>query len=430
MPFKPARFLQLKKIDVIIVIVLIVIAGLVLSKTSYISPTIEKVIQPSTDTEGQEEPEPEPEPIVPPESIIPGYMRAVSPEDEGLHFDKISVCREWWYYTAVFGEESELAGWVVSISFNHMARSDLLGTQKPDLFVLTLHGPDGEEYGGMINKERGFGIFQQPTLQAKTPGVSVSFENSWAEGEAPEWFVHAEDSDIDKHHEIIINLRFFAPNDPIWTIGDRAFEKTKSNLASYVFLGCNVTGTVEIDGQEYSVQGAGHHEHAWSPNIVTKGLINGWDWSTMVLDNGWTLYYSTYYPTPQYASTKTVDLNPFGTLILTTSDGETLTSFNDVNPEITESADEIFTFVKMPMKINIDGRPGVVQPLLGSYDITVTLDISIDNTFENIWKFPTYVGMNVGRSTVKGTISWTDDDGQHTESFSGIGTSWNMRAFL
>jgi hypothetical protein len=430
MPFKHARFFQLKKIDAIIVIVLIVIAGLVLSKTSYVSPTIERVIQSPTDTEGQEEPEPEPEPLTPPESIIPGYMRAVSPEDEGLHFDKMSVCREWWYYSAIFDTDSELAGWVVSISFNHMARSDLLGTQKPDLFVLTLHGPNGEEYGGMINKERGLGILQQPTLQAKTPGVSVSFENSWAEGDAPEWFVHAENGDIDKHHEIIVNLRFFAPYDPIWTIGDRAFEKTKSNLASYVFLGCIVTGSVKLDGREYQVKGTGHHEHAWSPNVVTKGLIKGWDWATIALDNGWMIYYANYYPTPQYISTKTVNVNPFGTLILTTNDGKTLTSFADISPEIIESDDEIFTFVKMPMQINIEGKPGIVQPLLGSYSISLNLDISLDNVYENVWKFPTYVGMNVGRSTVKGTLSWIDDDGQHSLAVQGIGTSWNMRAFL
>ncbi len=429
MPFKRSGSRHLKKIDAIIVIVLLVIAVYV-SFPNYINPTIEQVIQPSTDKEGQEEVEPEPKPVTPPESIIPGYMKAVSPEDEGLHFDKISVCREWWYYSAVFDQTSELAGWVISISFNHMAISDLLGTQKPDLLVVALHGPNGEEYGGIVNKERGFGILKQPTLQAKTPGVSVSFENSWAEGQAPEWFVHAEDSDIDKNHEVIVNLRFFAPNDAFWTFGDRAFEKTNSNLANYVFLGCNVSGTVQIDGNEYQVQGTGHHEHSWSPNIVTKGLINGWDWAYIILDNDWKLYYSMYYPTPQYVSTKTVSLNPFGTLIVTTTEGKTLTTFNNVNPEVIESYDEIFTFVEMPMKIRIEGKPGVAQPLLNSYNIILKIDLSTDNIYEHIWKFPTYVGMNVGRSIIRGTISWTDDDGQHTLPIQGIGTSWSMRAYL
>lgn len=427
---KTKSLFNLKKIDVFIVVVLIIIAGLVLVKAGYVPATLKETIQPPSEKEEPPEEEPPVEPLLPPESITPGYMRAVSPGDEGLHYDKISICREWWYFTAVFDEKSELPGWTASISFNHMARSDLLGTSKPDLLVVTLHGPDGEEYGGMINKERGFGILQQPTLKAKTPGVSVTFEDSWAEGEAPEWFVHAEDNDIDLNHEIIIDLRFFAPYDPIWVMGDNAFQKSKSNLASYIFTGCNVTGTVEIDGETYTVTGTGHHEHAWSPNVVTKGLINGWDWAHITLDNGWNIYYANYYPVPQYISTKTTNVNLFGSLILTTNKGKSITAFDNVLPEITEADDEIFTFVTMPIKIHVTGSPGLCQPLLSTYDIALNIDISIENTCEKIWKFPTYVGMNVGSCTVSGTVTWTDDDGEHEVELNGIGTVWSMRAFL
>ncbi len=431
MVFSPLKALNLKKIDALIVIVLIVIAGLVLVQAGYISPSIEHVIQPPADegAEKEEKPIVPPQPL-PPESIIPGYMRAVSPEDEGVHYDKFSVCREWWYYTAVFDDGSDLAGWVLSVSFNHMARSDLIGTSKPDLLVVTLNGPDGQEYGGMINKERGFGILKQPTLQAKTPGVSITYEDSWAEGEAPEWFIHIEDKEIDTNHDITIDLRFFAPYDPLWTIGENAFDKTARNLASYTFLGCNVTGTIQIDNAVHEVSGVGHHEHTWSPGIVTKGLINGWDWSYIKLDNGWNVYYTTYYPTPQYISTKTPEINPYGTMIITTNDGQTITSFSDVNPEITVSDDEIFTFVNMPLEIVINANPGITQPLLATYDISFNIDISADNMYEQVWKFPTYVGMNVGRSMVSGTLTWTDDEGDHEIDVQGIGTLWSMRALL
>ncbi len=422
--------LRLSKIDAIIVVILVVIAGYVLSQSEYVSPAIEQVVSPKTEQQEIPEIEPEPELPIPPESLTAGYMRAVSPEDEGLHYDTLSVCREWWYYSVIFNEDSQLAGWTATISFNHMARSDLLGTSKPDMFVFTLHGPNGEEYGGLINKERGFGILKQPTLQAKTPGVGVKFEDSWAEGSAPEWFVHAEDNDIDMNHDIILDLSFFAPNDPIWTIGDKALTKNTQNLASYVFLGCNVSGTVQIDGKEYTVEGIGQHEHTWSPNVVTKILVNGWDWAYIKLDNGWNLYYSTYYPTPQYISTKTPNVNPLSSLILTTDQGKTLTSLQDVNPEITESDDEIFTFVKMPLEIQINGKPSAIQPLLGTYDIILDINLQVDNTVENVWKFPTYVGMNVGRSIVSGSITWTDEEGDQEVEFSGIASTWSMRAFL
>jgi len=421
---------KLKKIDILIVVILLVSSGIVLFKAGYIYQPSEEKIPPS---EGREQPQIEEsteKPLIPPTSIIPGYMRAVSPTDEGLHYDKISVCREWWYFTVVFDENSELPGWVATVSFNHMARGDLLGTYKPDLLVVALHGPNGEEYGGMINKERGLGILKQPTLQAKTPGVSVTYEDSWVEGEAPEWVVHAEDDDIDLNHDLIIDLHYFAPYDPIWTIGDRSLQKTKSNLASYVFIGCNVTGTIEIDGKTYNVHGLGFHEHSWSPNIVTRGLINGWDWSHITLDNGWNIYYSTYYPTPQYISTKLSKTDVFGSLILTSDQGETLTIFDNTVSEITKSNEETFPFVAMPLGIHVIGKPGLLQPLLSTYDISLDLRINIDNTYEKIWKFPTYVGMNVGRCTIDGTITWTDENGEHKIDIEGVGTIWDMRAFI
>ncbi len=415
---------KLKKIDVIMVIILIVIAGIVLFKVGYIDVDIDE----EPETLVPEEP-PE-KPITPPKSFIPGYMKAVSPEDEGVHFDKLRTSREWWYFNAVFDETSELAGWTVAISFNHMARSDLLGTLKPDLLVVTLHGPNGEEYGGMINKQRGLGLINPPTLEAHSPGVYVKYEKSWAEGKSPEWHVHAEDSDIDNEHEIIIDLTYFTPSEPIWTVGERAFDKSKSNIASYVFIGCNVTGTVNIDGTDHVVHGLGYHEHSWSPHIVTRGLINGWDWCHMTFDNGWNIHFGSYYPTPQVLSRKTSRINPFGSLVITTDQGRTMTILDNVDVKIVDSDTRVFPFVTVPSKIHVTARPGLGQPLLKPYDVHLDLDIVADNTYEKVWKFPTYVGMKVGRSTVTGTLSWSDEEGDYEVELNGIGTSWSMSALF
>ena len=419
--------INIKKIDAIIVVVLIIIAGLVLIKAGYIFPFQEDTFEPEPDDEIKPTPPPPP---TPPESITMGYMRAVSPEDEGVHFDKINICREWWYFSAVFDENSDLNGWVVSISFNHMARGDLIGTSKPDLLVITLHGPNGEEYGGMINKERGLGIIKQPTLKANSPGVNIRYEDSWAEGQSPEWHVHVEDNEIDNNHDITIDLTYFAPFEPVWTIGDKAFEISSSNLASYIFTGCKVNGKVIIDNQEYLVNGTGHHEHSWSPNMVSRGLINGWDWSHIILENGWNIYYANYYPAPQFVSSLSSKINPYGSLILTTDEGNTITILDNINPEIAKSNDEIFPFVKIPLEIDVNAKAGLSQPLLSTYNIEFNINIKSENSYDKIWKFPTYVGMSVGRSSISGTIGWTDNDGYHELELNGIGTQWNMRALL
>jgi predicted secreted hydrolase len=299
-----------------------------------------------------------------PESIISGNERSVSPEDEGPHYTKISVSREWWYYTVVFSKDCDLPDWTVTISFNHMSRYDLFWL-KPDILVVTLHSPDGKEYGGIIEKERYLGILRQPTLQATSSneGFKVTFQDSFAQGKAPNWHVHIEGKNIDNKHDIIMDLQYFAHSAPYWTHSSRLIDKSAGSIASYIFMGCEVTGSVKIDGINYNVKGIGHHEHTWASNIITKGLIKGWDWCHMTLDNGWNIYYSNYYFLPQIQSTKIFEINPFVTVIITTNQGETITKLEDVNIKVTES-DQIFLLLNIPSETQITARPSVTQILL------------------------------------------------------------------
>jgi len=291
-------------------------------------------------------------------------------------------------------------------------------------------------YGGMINKERGLGILKSGTLIASSPGVNVEFEDSWAEGEYPNWHVHAEDRDIDKSHEITIDLDYKANSLPIWTIGNRAFDKSRSTIANYLFAGCDVTGIVKIDGREYKVAGTGHHEHSWTPNIVTRGSLNGWDMFNIILDNGWSLYISNFYPTPQLISSETYRVNPFGTAIIATDNGETLTELKNIDLKITKEDDQIFPFVKMPLDFDLDAKPSIdpiyiiSQSFLYGTNMKLDTSIGIENDYNKVWKFPTYLGMKTGMCLINGTLSWSDNEGDHTIPLDGIGVSWSMRALL
>ena len=425
---------RFKKIDAIILAALIIIAGFFLVKGGYVSPPPmpDDVTPPEEDNETS----PPPESPTPPTSFIPSYRRDVSPEDEGVHFDKIRIAREWWYYSAVFNDkDSELKNWSVQISFNHMARGDLIGTLKPDLLVVTLYGPDGETFGGMINKKRYLGILNSGTLIASSPGVNVEFENSWAEGEYPDWHVHAEDRDIDDVHEIVIDLDYHANSLPLWTIGSRAFDESKSSIANYLFTGIEVVGNVEIDGQEFEVKGIGHHEHSWTPNAIQRGSVNGWDWFHMTLDNGWNIYVSNYYPTPQAITSKLPKINPLGTFLITADNGESITELRNIDLVITRADNQIFPFVKMPVDFNIIAKPSlnpiylISQSLLFGTNTLLDVDIEVKNAINKAWKFPTYLGMKVGMCEIEGTLSWSNE-GEHEIPIHGIGVSWSMRALL
>ena len=367
-----------------------------------------------------------------PSTLIAGNMRDVSPEDEGVHFNSILNDREWWYWTVVFSNDCELPGWAATIGFCHFAWGDLRGTFKPDMLVVTLHSPDGKEYGGLINKERGgvlgLGLIGENTLQASTPGVDIKYEDSWVRGEAPIWHVHAEDNDIDEENEIIIDLDYFAPSPGYWTQSSRLVDKGEGNIASYAFFGCEVSGTIKLDGLEFEVEGIGSHEHSWSPGIL-KILIKGWDWCHMTLDNGWNIYYSKYYLTRQIVSSDTSKVNPISSLIITTDQGETLTPLENIDITIEES-DKLFLLLEMPSALGISAKPKTLtQPLLKSLDIYLNIDIVAKNTYEKTWKFPTYIGMKIGLNTVFGKIKWSDDDGNHEIELKGSGTIWNMRRF-
>jgi predicted secreted hydrolase len=429
--------MKLRKIDTIIIVALIVVSTLFLYRADYISSILPNTHSSSGDNNTTTTPLP-PEIIpIPPTSLVPSYRRDVSEEDEGVHFSELRVSREWWYFNAVFNDSSsQLKDWAVAVSFNHMARGDLLGTNKPDLLVVSLLGNSSEAYGGIINKEHYLGILKEGTLIADTPGVKVSFENSWAEGTYPRWHVHAEDLDIDTAHVIVVDLDYTAQSLPIWTVSSRAFDKSESEVANYVLLGCEVSGTVTIDGQTFTVKGTGSHEHSWTPNAIRRLSIGGWDWMTLTLDNGWELYAANYLPSPQAISGALSKMDPFGTLLLTTDHGTTVTELKDVNLKITAKDEKIFPLVKLPASFNLKADPSinplyvVSQSLLFGTKTTVQGDIGISHATSKIWKFPTYMGMKIGYCIIDGTVSWTDTDGDHEVPVHGIGVSWNMRALL
>ena len=428
--------MKLRKIDTIIIVALIVVSTLFLYRADYISS-----ILPNNHSSGDNNTTTTPLPPeilpIPPTSLIPAYRRDVSAADEGVHFSELRVAREWWYFNAVFNDSaSQLNNWAVAVSFNHMARGDLLGTNKPDLLVVSLLGNSSEAYGGMINKEHYLGILKEGTLVADTPGVKVSFENSWAEGTYPRWHVHAEDLDIDSAHVIVIDLEYTAQSLPLWVFGSRAFDKSEGEVANYIILGCEVSGTVSIDGQTFTVKGTGSQEHSWTPNAITRLAIGGWDWMSFTLDNGWEIYEASYLPNPQAVSGALPRLNPFGTLLITTDHGTTVTELKDVNLRITKKDEKVFPLVKLPARFSLEADPSldplylVSQGLLFGTKTTLKGDIDISHATTKIWKFPSYVGMKIGYCSIDGTISWTDTDGDHSVPIHGVGVSWDMRALL
>jgi predicted secreted hydrolase len=366
-----------------------------------------------------------------PESIISGEQRTVSPKDEGAHYkDKLLVNREWWYYTAIFNQNTELPGWALTISFNHMARDDLFFS-KPDLLFVTLHSPDGKEYGGIVEKSRpllgDYAILKEPSLQVSSSDemFKVSFEDSYVQGSSPNWYIHIE-GEIDDDSDIAMDLTYEAESSPFWTYSSRIIDNSKSSVASYMFPACNVEGTVTLDGMDYQVKGIGHHEHTWINGLLTSGLIRGWDWCHTTLENGWNIYYSNYYFTSQFKSEKTYKINLFSNIVITTDKGKKLTLLEDTKIDI-KNSDKLFLLLNMPNRMTITSQNSPTQLGLKGTNTKLTLNINSGAALDKQWKRFAHVGMKIGRADINGRISWTDNDGNHEIQLNGIGTIWNMR---
>ena len=369
-----------------------------------------------------------------PTSLTIPEQRVVSPEDEGAHYKtklltQFLVNREWWYYTVVFSNNCPLAGWTATISFNHMARGDLF-YEKPDLLVVTLQSPSGEVYGGIEERERpllgDYSYFSEPILQTSSSEkmFKVSFENSYVQGRAPNWFVHVDGKIGDNN--IVMDLTYKAESSPLWTYSNMPIDKSKGTIASYIFMGCDVQGKVKLDGIEADVNGIGHHEHTWVSGLLSSGIIRGWDWCHMTLENGWNIYYSNYYLSPELQSTKKHKFNPFGNIIITSDQGETVTFLEDIEVDIMDS-DKLFLFKNIPNNIRINADTSITQLLISEYDIKLNLNIKSENTLNKEWARFARVGMKIGQSEISGKITWKDNNVNHEIDLVGIGTIWNMR---
>lgn len=365
-----------------------------------------------------------------PDSIITAEDRTVSPKDEGAHYkDSLFISREWWYYTVIFDENSQLPGWAATISFNHMSRDDLF-FQKPDIMAVILHSPDGKEYGGIVEKKRpilgDYAFLKEPSLQVSSSDkmFKVTFEDSYVQGSAPNWYLHVEGKFDD--NDISMDLTFKSKSDPYWTYSSRLIDKSKSKIASYIFTGCSVKGKVNLDGLEFEVKGLGHHEHTWITGLLTSGIIRGWDWCHIKCENGYNIYYSNYYFTSQYKSEKTYKVNPFANVIVTQNNGKDLTLLNNIKIDIRDS-DKLFLLLNMPNKISITAEPNLAQLGLKGTNTKLLLNLNSGQTFEKQWKRFAHVGMKIGRAEIDGSLSWTDNDGSYEIDLEGIGTIWNMR---
>ena len=328
---------------------------------------------------------------IPPGSnrLIDKGRHVLTVEDESVH--QLSG-REWWYFNVFFDEsDSDLANWSMIVSFNKMKRNDIRFLDRDNFFFI-LYDPDGAYYSfSSLDNPRG-------VFQIGTPGVDLSFENSWAQGEYPEWTVHAEDT----NGEIIADLVFKADFMPVWVEGRSSNLLVGGYVAGdYYIPRCNVTGEIKWKDTEYAVKGIGYHDHVWETNIP-RFITNGWDWFNFHFENGWEMYVSKF-------NLRRIRNQYLGAIIIS-PDNRNLVEFNRFDLEKVELVEaKDFPRIKYPIKYRLYAEQD---------DMILRLGIVVYNICEIVWP-RAWTGMFEGPCIVSGSFSWD----QESVQLDGLGMS-------
>ena len=300
----------------------------------------------------------------------------LEPIDEGAH--KYSR-REWWYFIVFFNEPgSDLVNWSMIVSFNKMASNDIRFLKRDNLFVI-LYDNNNESYNYCsLDKQRS-------VLQADGPGVDVTFENSWAKGEYPNWHVHTENAE----NGFIADLDFTANFLPIWVIGRSPnLPYAKDFAGNYYIPRCEVKGNITFKGNSYSVHGIGYHDHVWE-TLTSRIITNGWEWLNVHFDNGWEIYLSKF-------NFRTL-FNRYAAALILSPDNRNMVEFNKFSVEYIETAaSQELPLIKHPLKIHV---------MATKDDMILNMDIEIYNTCDIVWKLAR-TGIFEGPCSVSGTFSW------------------------
>ncbi|MCJ7572105.1 MAG: hypothetical protein MUO82_09570, partial [Candidatus Thermoplasmatota archaeon] len=301
----------------------------------------------------------------------------LEPVDEGAHK---SSRREWWYFNVFFNEPgSDLTNWSMIVSFNKMASNDIRFLKRDNLFVI-LYDNNNESYNYCsLDKQRS-------VLQADGPGVDVTFENSWAKGEYPNWHIHTENME----NGFIADLDFTADFLPIWVIGRSPnLPYAKDFAGNYYIPRCEVKGNITFKGNSYSVNGIGYHDHVWE-TLTRRIITNGWEWLNIHFDNGWEIYLSKF-------NFRTL-FNWYAAALILSPDNRNMVEFNKFSVEYIETA--------APQELPLMKHPLKIRVMATKDDMILNMDIEIYNTCDIVWKLAR-TGIFEGPCSVSGTFSWS-----------------------
>jgi predicted secreted hydrolase len=219
-----------------------------------------------------------------------GYLRAEGPvslnfpADHGPHPDYQT---EWWYYTGNLStEDGQRFGYQLTFFRRALAppsqrveRESAWATDQVYMAHLALTDVNGERHQAFERFSRG---------AAGLAGAQAVPFGVWLE----DWSVEEVESGVNRMRAAqdgwALDLRLADQKDPILQ-GERGYSPKgpQPGSASYYYslTRLETTGTVQLPGAVYSVEGWSWMDHEWSTGALAADQV-GWDWFSLQLDDG------------------------------------------------------------------------------------------------------------------------------------------------
>ena len=325
-------------------------------------------------------------------------------EDEKEHFPSVL---EWWAVEAFFKSIENNKRWSLKAGFNEWFRkSEEMGS----IFNMTLFDQDEDKHFTYYLRS------DSTKLKTSKDRFDVRYDECFMKGSYPNY----EMSFNDKKNNIKLEIKYHSESLPHWVLQEvtNGWLPMGFGFYRYGFIPKNqLSGTIKVEDKKFTIEGKGYLEHVWgdfwydnpfsnvselkktisiysklikwwlhnhrsqipkSIKFSTENNPFGYDWSWILLDNGWTIFYGN--------SLFFIKEGPIAGVLILTKGGQRYETFVDANFKYLKTKKSKELDFEYPIELEISAKKDNKKLKLKFTKTIEPLEHIKKTTGEKLWK--------------------------------------------